>query len=79
MTPWRGRSLPNRFEATRPVYRGRMLLRGLPLILFLFRMWRKLPAAQKRRALGVLSRYGPFLLAAAARQARAARSRRAVR
>jgi hypothetical protein len=53
-----------------------MLLRGLPLILFLFRIWRKLPAAQKRQALSVLSRYGPILLAGAARQARAARRRR---
>ena len=50
-----------------------MLLRGIPLILFLFRMWRKLPAAQKRQALQVVGRYGPILLAAAARQARARR------
>jgi hypothetical protein len=56
-----------------------MLLRGLPLILFLFRMWRKLPASQKRQALRVMGRYGPILLAGAARQARAARQRRATR
>ena len=76
MTPWRGRSLPNRFGPTRPVYRGRMVLRGLPLILFLFRMWRKLPAAQKRQTLSLLGRYGPVVLFAAARQARAVRERR---
>jgi hypothetical protein len=39
-------------------------------------MWRKLPASQKRRALKVLGRYGPVLIAAGARQARAARRRR---
>jgi hypothetical protein len=76
MTPWKGRSLPNRFDGTRRVYRGRIVLRGLPLILILFRVWRKLPAAQKRQALSVLGRYGPIVLAAAARQARAARRRR---
>ncbi|MGH3109903.1 MAG: hypothetical protein ACRDQT_03170 [Gaiellaceae bacterium] len=53
-----------------------MVLRGLPLILFLFRMWRKLPAAQKRHALSLLGRYGPVVLFAAARQARAVRERR---
>jgi hypothetical protein len=59
------------------VYRARvpLFLRGLPLVLFLFRMWRKLPAAQKRQALQILGRYGPVLLAAGARQAREARRR----
>jgi hypothetical protein len=50
-----------------------MVLRGLPLIFFLFRMWRKLPARQKRQALQFVGRYGPILLAAAARQASARR------
>jgi hypothetical protein len=47
-----------------------MLLRGIPLVLFLVRMWRKLPASQKRYALQVIGRYGPLVLAAGARQAR---------
>ena len=47
-----------------------LFLRGIPLILFLFRMWRKLPASQKRRVLKTLGRHGPRVAARVAAQAR---------
>jgi hypothetical protein len=50
-----------------------ILLRGIPLILFLFRMWRKLPASQKRQVLRVLGRHGPRVAARFAQRARARR------
>jgi hypothetical protein len=52
-----------------------IFLRGFPLILFLFRMWRKLPAAQKRQALRMVRRHGPLILAGIARTARTRRPR----
>jgi hypothetical protein len=52
-----------------------IFLRGFPLILFLFRMWRKLPAAQKRQALQLVGKHGPLILAGIARSARSRRSR----
>jgi hypothetical protein len=53
-----------------------IFLRGIPLILFLFRMWRKLPASQKRQVLQVLGRHGPRVAARVAQQARARRRMR---
>jgi hypothetical protein len=50
-----------------------LFLRGIPLILFLFRMWRRLPASQKRRVLQVLGRHGPRVAARVASQARTRR------
>ena len=50
-----------------------LFLRGIPLILFLFRMWRKLPASQKRQVLKVLGRHGPRVAARVAQQARTRR------
>ncbi len=47
-----------------------LFLRGIPLILFLFRMWRKLPASQKKQVLRVLQRHGPRVAARVAAQAR---------
>jgi hypothetical protein len=52
-----------------------IFLRGIPLILFLFRMWRKLPASQKRHVLKVLGRHGPRVAAGVAARARARRIR----
>jgi hypothetical protein len=58
------------------VYLGPVLfLRGIPLVLFLFRMWRKLPASQKRQVLKALRRHGPRVAAQVAKQARARRVR----
>jgi hypothetical protein len=50
-----------------------MLFRVIPLVLFLFRIWRKLPARQKRKMLAVLGRHGPTLARAAVSQARSRR------
>jgi hypothetical protein len=52
-----------------------LVLRGIPLILFLFRMWRKLPASQKKRVLRTLQRHGPRVAAQVAREARARQMR----
>jgi hypothetical protein len=48
-----------------------LFLRGVPLVLFLFRTWRRLPASQKRRVLKTLRRHGPRVAAQVAREARA--------
>jgi hypothetical protein len=57
-----------------------LLLRGFPLILYLFRMWRKLPPAQKRRMLQSVGRYGlPFALAVGRKAQAEARRRRGTR
>jgi hypothetical protein len=48
-----------------------MLFRSATLVLFLFRMWRRLPASQRRRVLWALGRHGPRVAARVARQARA--------
>jgi hypothetical protein len=45
-------------------------LRGVPLVLFLFRMWRRLPAPQKKQVLRALQQHGPRVAAQVARQAR---------
>jgi hypothetical protein len=72
MTPSKGPILADDFGPTRPVYRGRMplYLRGIPLVLFLFRMWRRLPASQKKQVLRTLQRHGPRIAAQVAREAR---------
>jgi hypothetical protein len=44
-----------------------LFLRSFPLVLFLFRMWRKLPASQKRRVLRAVGRHGPRVAARVAR------------
>jgi hypothetical protein len=69
--------LPDGFGPTRAVYGGRMplYLRGIPLVLFLFRMWRRLPASQKKQVLRALQRHGPRVAAQVARQARARQMR----
>ena len=50
-----------------------MLFRVIPLVLFLFRIWRKLPARQKQRMLVAVGRHGPTLARVAVRQARSRR------
>jgi hypothetical protein len=52
-----------------------LFLRGIPLILFLFRMWRRLPASQKRQVLRALQKHGPRVATQVARQARARQMR----
>jgi hypothetical protein len=52
-----------------------LVLRGLPLVLFLFKMWRKLPASQKKQVLRTLQQHGPRVAAQVARQARARQMR----
>jgi hypothetical protein len=47
-----------------------LFLRGIPLLLFVFRMWRRLPAKQKKQVLWMLQRHGPRVAAQVARQAR---------
>jgi hypothetical protein len=47
-----------------------LFLRGVPLVLFLFRMWRRLPASQKKQVLWTLQRHGPRVAARVAREAR---------
>jgi len=48
------------------------LLRGIPLFLFLYRMWRRLPATQRRNLLWTAGRHGPKLALFALRRARRA-------
>jgi hypothetical protein len=36
-----------------------MLLRGLPLLMALYRMWRRLPAKQRRQVIVLAGRHGP--------------------
>jgi hypothetical protein len=50
-----------------------MIFRVIPLVLFLFRIWRKLPARQRRRMLVSVGRRGPTLALLALRYARARR------
>jgi hypothetical protein len=47
-----------------------LYLRGMALLLFLFKMWRRLPASQKKQVLRTLQRHGPRFAAQVARQAR---------
>jgi hypothetical protein len=47
------------------------LLKGFPLFLLLFRMWRRLPAKQRRRVLWAVGRHGPLIAATVWRRARA--------
>jgi hypothetical protein len=49
------------------------LLRGFTLFMFLFRIWRRLPAKQRRRVLFVASRHAPKLAAVGLRYVRARR------
>jgi hypothetical protein len=51
------------------------LLKGIPLFLFMFRMWKRLPASQRRRVLWTVGRHGPIIAGMALRQARARRRR----
>jgi hypothetical protein len=53
-----------------------VFLRSFALMLFLFRIWRRLPASQRRRMLWAASRYAPVVAAFAVRQARARARRR---
>jgi hypothetical protein len=46
------------------------LLRGFPLFLFLYRMWRRMPAKQRKQALWMAGRHGPRLARFAWRRAR---------
>jgi hypothetical protein len=50
-----------------------LYLRAATIVLFLFRMWRRLPARQKRQALRMLQRHGFRVATQAARHARARR------
>jgi hypothetical protein len=52
-----------------------LYLRGMALLLFLFKMWRRLPASQKKQVLRTLQRHGPRVAAQVARQARARQMR----
>ena len=63
-----------RFGPIRWRYREPMF-RLVTLVFFLLRMWRALPASQKRRMLQTAGRYGPVILAGLAREARRRRRR----
>jgi hypothetical protein len=52
-----------------------MLFRVIPLFLFLFKIWRRLPARQKQKMLVAVGRHGPRLARVAVKQARARRRR----
>jgi hypothetical protein len=53
-----------------------LYLRGWALFLLLFRMWRRLPARQKKQVLWALQRHGPRIAAQVAREARTRQLRR---
>jgi hypothetical protein len=47
------------------------LLKGIPLFLFLYRMWRRLPSKQRRQVLWMAGRHGPRIASSAWRRTRA--------
>jgi hypothetical protein len=47
------------------------LLKGIPLFLFLYRLWRRLPAKQRRRVLWAAGRHGPRIATNVWRRSRA--------
>jgi hypothetical protein len=47
------------------------LFKGIPLFLFLYRMWKRLPTKQRRQVLWMLSRHGPRIATSTWRRARA--------
>ncbi|HXG75522.1 MAG TPA: hypothetical protein VNJ53_03040 [Gaiellaceae bacterium] len=46
------------------------LVRGVPLVLTAVRVWRRLPASQRRRLLQAAGRHGPRLAARVVRRSR---------
>jgi hypothetical protein len=63
---------PARLRVTAAGYPACMplLLKTIPLVMFLYRSWRRLPARQRRALLWSAGRHGPKLATAAWRRAR---------